>query len=145
VVDSDDLPLNVSREILQQNRLIETIRSGCVRRVLELLQSLATSEPARYAEFWKEFGRVLKEGVMDMPDRNAELGALLRFASTHGAADAQDASLKDYVGRMREGRNRSGISRRIPFPPRAAVPTSKCSADRASKCCCSRIRSTSGS
>jgi molecular chaperone HtpG len=103
VVDSDDLPLNVSREILQQNRMIDTIRSGCVRRVLELLQSLANNEPARYAEFWKEFGRVLKEGVMDMPDRSTELAALLRFASTHGAADAQDVSLKDYVGRMREG------------------------------------------
>lgn len=103
VVDSDDLPLNVSREILQQNRMIDTIRSGCVRRVLELLQSLANNEPARYAEFWREFGRVLKEGVMDMPDRSTELSALLRFASTHGTADAQDVSLKDYVGRMREG------------------------------------------
>jgi molecular chaperone HtpG len=103
VVDSDDLPLNVSREILQQNRLIETIRSGCVRRVLELLQSLANNEPARYAEFWKEFGRVLKEGVIDMPDRRAELAAMFRFASTHGRDDAQDVSLRDYVGRMREG------------------------------------------
>jgi molecular chaperone HtpG len=103
VVDSDDLPLNVSREILQRNRAIDTIRSGCVRRVLELLQSLAADEPERYAEFWKEFGRVLKEGVIDLPDRGAELAALFRFGSTHSTADGQDVSLRDYIGRMREG------------------------------------------
>lgn len=103
VIDSDDLPLNVSREILQQNRAIETIRAGCIRRVLDLLQSLATDQPERYAGFWKEFGRVLKEGVIDLGDRVAELAALFRFASTHADSDDQVVSLKDYAGRMREG------------------------------------------
>ena len=103
VVDSDDLPLNVSREILQQNRLIETIRAGCVRRVFELLQSLASDQPERYAEFWREFGRVLKEGAIDLADRGAELAPLLRFASTHSPSDEQNVSLKEYLGRMKEG------------------------------------------
>jgi molecular chaperone HtpG len=103
VVDSDDLPLNVSREILQRNRSIDTIRSGCVRRVLDLLQTMATNEPQKYREFWKEFGRVLKEGIIDQPDRSTELAALFRFASTRTDSDQQDVSFKDYTDRMREG------------------------------------------
>ena len=103
VVDSADLPLNVSREILQENRQIRSIRSGSVKRVLDLLGGLARDEPEKYATFWEHFGRVLKEGVVE-DDRNREqIAKLLRFASTHDADDAQTVSLDDYVGRMKEG------------------------------------------
>ena len=103
VVDSADLPLNVSREILQENRQIQSIRSGSVKRVLDLLSGLARDEPEKYATFWEHFGRVLKEGVVE-DDRNREqIAKLLRFASTRDAGDAQTVSLDDYVGRMKEG------------------------------------------
>ncbi len=103
VVDSADLPLNISREILQENRQIRSIRSGSVKRVLDLLGGLARDEPEKYATFWEHFGRVLKEGVVE-DDRNREqIAKLLRFASTHDADDAQTVSLDDYVGRMKEG------------------------------------------
>ena len=103
VVDSADLPLNVSREILQENRQIQSIRSGSVKRVLDLLSGLAKDEPEKYATFWEHFGRVLKEGVVE-DDRNREqIAKLLRFASTRDADDAQTVSLDDYVGRMKDG------------------------------------------
>ena len=103
VVDSADLPLNVSREILQENRQIRSIRSGSVKRVLDLLSGLARDEPDKYETFWEHFGRVLKEGVVE-DDRNREqIAKLLRFASTRDAGDAQTVSLDDYVGRMKEG------------------------------------------
>ena len=103
VVDSADLPLNVSREILQENRQIQSIRAGSVKRVLDLLAGLARDEPDKYATFWEHFGRVLKEGVIE-DDRNREqIAKLLRFASTRDASDAQTVSLDDYVGRMKEG------------------------------------------
>ena len=103
VVDSDDLPLNISREILQQNRNIEAIRSGCTKKVLDLLGSMAAGEPDKYAKFWLEFGRVLKEGIIDAADRREELGRLFRFSSTHVEGAGQTVSLADYLGRMREG------------------------------------------
>lgn len=103
VVDSDDLPLNISREILQQNKTIESIRSGCTKKILDLLETMAANDPANYAKFWREFGRVLKEGVIDAPDRKDELAKLFRFASTLAATDEQTASLQDYLGRMRDG------------------------------------------
>ena len=103
VIDSADLPLNVSREILQQDRQIRSIRSGSVKRVLDLLAGLARDEPDKYATFWEHFGRVLKEGVVE-DDKNREpIAKLLRFASTRDADDAQTVSLDDYVGRMKEG------------------------------------------
>ena len=103
VIDSADLPLNISREILQENRQIRSIRSGAVKRVLDLLGGMAKDEPDKYATFWEHFGRVLKEGVVE-DDRNREqIAKLLRFASTHDADDAQTVSLDDYVGRMKEG------------------------------------------
>ena len=103
VVDSADLPLNVSREILQENRRIQSIRTGAVKRVLDLLGGIAKDEPDKYATFWEQFGRVLKEGVVE-DDRNREqIAKLLRFASTHDAGDAQTVSLDDYVGRMKDG------------------------------------------
>ena len=103
VIDSADLPLNISREILQENRQIRSIRSGAVKRVLDLLGGMAKDEPDKYATFWEHFGRVLKEGVVE-DDRNREqIAKLLRFASTRDADDAQTVSLDDYVGRMKEG------------------------------------------
>ena len=103
VVDSSDLPLNVSREILQNNRLVDSIRSGSVKKILGLLESIAENEPEKYAEIWKNFGRVLKEGPSeDFANREA-IAKLLRFASTHNSDDNQSVSLADYKGRMKEG------------------------------------------
>lgn len=100
IVDSDDLPLNVSREILQHNKVIDSIRSGCVKKVLGLLKDLAEKEQEKYAEFWKIFGKVLKEGMVDTPDQKEELAGLFRFASSHEETDQQKVSFKDYIGRM---------------------------------------------
>ena len=100
IVDSDDLPLNVSREILQHNKVIDSIRSGCTKKVLGLLKDLAAKDQEKYAEFWKTFGKVLKEGVVEATDQKTELAALFRFASTHEETDEQKVSFKDYIGRM---------------------------------------------
>ncbi|MGB6605544.1 MAG: molecular chaperone HtpG [Steroidobacteraceae bacterium] len=106
VVDSGDLPLNVSRELLQQDPEVEAIRSGLTRRVLDLLGRLAKDEPERYATFWKEFGTVLKEGTGQDFANQAALLPLLRFASTHNADNTASVSLADYVGRMKPGQER---------------------------------------
>ena len=106
VVDSADLPLNVSREILQQSRDVDAIRAGCARRVLGLLEDLAGKDAEKYAKFWAEFGRVLKEGPGEDPANAEQIAKLLRFASTHGDTEAQTVSLADYVGRMKEGQDR---------------------------------------
>nr|MDJ0863772.1 molecular chaperone HtpG [Gammaproteobacteria bacterium] len=106
VVDSSDLPLNISREILQQNRQIDAMRSGSVKKVLGLLEHLAKEETEKYASFWSEFGRVLKEGVIDDVTNQERIAKLLRFASTHNATDDQDVSLTDYVSRMAEGQDK---------------------------------------
>ena len=102
VVDSNDLPLNVSREILQESRDVETIRSGLTRRVLDLLETLATDEKEKYATFWSTFGQVLKEGFVDDHGNRDKLAKLVRFASTQGGTDQQDVSLADYVARMKD-------------------------------------------
>ncbi len=106
IVDSNDLPLNVSREILQESRDIEAIRAGCTRRTLGLLEELAANQPEKYATFWKEFGRVLKEGVGEDPANRERIAKLLRFSSTHADDEAQTVSLADYVARMKEGQDR---------------------------------------
>jgi molecular chaperone HtpG len=106
VVDSGDLPLNVSREILQQEPQVEAIRGGLTRRVLELLARLAKDEPEKYATFWKEFGAVLKEGIAQDRANQGALLPLLRFASTHAADNAPKVSLADYVARMQTGQDR---------------------------------------
>lgn len=110
VVDSADLPLNVSREILQESKDIEAIRNGCTRKVLALLESMAESEdPAekeKYARFWSEFGRVLKEGVGEDFANKERIAGLLRFASTHTGTAEECVSLKDYIGRMKEGQEK---------------------------------------
>jgi molecular chaperone HtpG len=103
VIDSADLPLNVSREILQSSRDIDAIKNGSVKKVLGLLEDLAENQPEKYVEFWKEFGKVLKEGPGEDFANKEKIAGLLRFASTHADTDAQIVSLKDYVGRMKEG------------------------------------------
>ena len=106
VVDSADLPLNVSREILQQSRDVEAIRAGCAKRVLGLLGDLAQKEPAKYAAFWKEFGRVLKEGVGEDHANREAVARLLRFSTTQSETEEQAVSLEQYLGRMKEGQER---------------------------------------
>ncbi|MFN7977445.1 MAG: molecular chaperone HtpG [Vicinamibacterales bacterium] len=103
VVDSNDLPLNVSREILQESKDVQAIRAAAVKRVLTLLEDLAEKEPEKYATFWTTFGRVLKEGLPEDHGSRDRLAKLARFSSTHNADDAQTVSLADYVGRMKEG------------------------------------------
>jgi molecular chaperone HtpG len=106
VVDSSDLPLNVSREILQESKDVETIRKGCVNKVLGLLEDLAEKEQDKYTTFWKEFGRVLKEGVGEDWANKERIARLLRFASTHADTDEQNVGLADYVARMKDGQEK---------------------------------------
>jgi molecular chaperone HtpG len=103
VVDSSDLPLNVSRELLQEDAEIEAMRSGITRRVLDLLAKLAKDEPEKYATFWKEFGQVLKEGVSEDASNRERILKLLRFSTTQTEREAQDVTLDEYVARMRPG------------------------------------------
>ncbi|TMS59599.1 molecular chaperone HtpG [Imbroritus primus] len=110
VVDSADLPLNVSRELLQESRDVRAIREGCTKRVLSMLEAMADSEDAaereKYATFWREFGQVLKEGMGEDHANQERIGKLLRFASTHGESADQTVSLADYIGRMKEGQDK---------------------------------------
>lgn len=106
VIDSNDLPLNISREILQHSRDIDAIRSGSVKKILDLLADLAEKEPAKYQTFWKEFGRVLKEGVVEDHGNREPIARLLRFASTATEGDAQTVSFADYIGRMKPGQEK---------------------------------------
>ena len=103
IVDSNDLPLNVSREILQQSRDVQTIRAASVKRVLSLIEDLAKDHADTFATFWKEFGRVLKEGAADDAGNRDRIAKLLRFASTKNDSEEQNVSLADYVGRMKDG------------------------------------------
>ena len=110
VVDSADLPLNVSREILQESKDIEAIRNGCTRKVLALLESFAESadaaEQEKYKKFWGEFGKALKEGIGEDFANKEKVAGLLRFASTHADTPEETVSLKDYIGRMQEGQEK---------------------------------------
>ena len=103
VIDSADLPLNVSRELLQGSRVVDRIRSSAVKKVLQLLKDMAEKEPEKYATFWKEFGAVLKEGIVEDFGNKDEIARLARFTTTRGDADA---SLEDYVARMKEGQEK---------------------------------------
>jgi molecular chaperone HtpG len=105
VVDSDDLPLNVSREILQQNKITDRIRGASVKKVLGLLESMAKDKPEDYAEFWKTFGQVMKEGPIEDFANKDRIAKLLRFSSTESEGEEQTVSLEDYVGRMKEGQD----------------------------------------
>jgi molecular chaperone HtpG len=110
VIDSNDLPLNVSREILQESKDIEAIRAGAVKKVLGLLDDMTQSEQeeekAKFKTFWKEFGQVIKEGVAEDYANRERIAKLLRFVTTHSASDEQTESLADYVGRMKEGQEK---------------------------------------
>jgi len=110
VIDSADLPLNVSREILQESRDVKAIREGSTKRVLSLLEELANSDEQeqkdKYAGFWTEFGQVLKEGIGEDAANKERIAKLLRFASTHNDSDAQTTSFADYIGRMKEGQDK---------------------------------------
>ena len=106
VIDSGDLPLNISRELLQSSRVVDNIRSSAVKKVLRLLADMAEKEPGKYATFWKELGAVLKEGVVEDYSNRDEIARLLRFSSTRSGADTEDVSLSDYAGRMKEGQEK---------------------------------------
>ncbi|MBD3609661.1 MAG: molecular chaperone HtpG [Gammaproteobacteria bacterium] len=106
VVDSNDLPLNVSREILQSNRVIDSMRSGSVKKVLDALQKLANSDADKYASFWSEFGKVMKEGPAEDAANREKIAKLLRFASTHQDTEEQSVSLDEYISRMQEGQDK---------------------------------------
>jgi len=106
VIDSDDLPLNVSREILQHNRQIDVIRGASVKKVLGLLEDLAANDSEKYAGFWAEFGRVMKEGIAEDFPNQQRIAGLLRFSSTHDESETQNVSLADYIGRMQEGQDK---------------------------------------
>ena len=106
VIDSDSLPLNVSREILQENALLEKIRSGAVKKVLGLLEDLSKNDQDSYTTFWNEFGQAFKEGPIEDTKNKDRIAKLLRFASTHNTDDTQNVSLEDYVSRMKEGQDK---------------------------------------
>ena len=110
VIDSADLPLNVSREILQESRDVRVIREGSTKRVLGMLEEMANSEEQegkdKYVTFWKEFGQVLKEGIGEDATNKDRIAKLLRFASTHDESGEQSVSFEDYVGRMKEGQDK---------------------------------------
>jgi molecular chaperone HtpG len=105
VVDADDLPLNVSREILQHNRQLERIKAACVKRVLDLIEKLARDEPEKFQTFYKAFGNTLKEGISEDANNRERIAKLLRFASTKGDGKQQNVSLDDYIGRMAVGQD----------------------------------------
>jgi molecular chaperone HtpG len=106
VIDSNDLPLNVSREILQQSKDVEAIKNGCVKKVLGLLDDLAENSKEKFATFWGAFGRVFKEGIGEDHANKERIAKLCRFASTHNEDDTQNVSLADYVARMKHGQER---------------------------------------
>ncbi len=110
VIDSNDLPLNVSREILQESRDVKVIREGSTKRVLGMLEELANADEQekkdKYASFWTEFGQVLKEGIGEDANNKERIAKLLRFASTHNDNDAQTVSFADYLSRMKDGQDK---------------------------------------
>ncbi|MFI3190332.1 molecular chaperone HtpG [Crenothrix sp. D3] len=103
VIDADSLPLNVSRELLQQSKQISSIKSGAVKKVLSMLEQLAKNAPENYATFWEQFGAVIKEGPIEDHANKERVAKLIRFASTHNDTNKQDVTLEDYVSRMKEG------------------------------------------
>jgi len=105
IVDSNDLPLNISREILQESKDIKSIREGCTKKVLGLMEDMASKDAEKYATFWEQFGQVLKEGVGQDFGNKDKIAGLLRFASSHDDSAAETVSLADYIGRMKEGQD----------------------------------------
>ncbi|CAD5268424.1 molecular chaperone HSP90 family [Alteromonas sp. 38] len=106
LLDSNDLPLNVSREILQDNKVTQALRQGCTKRVLQMLEKMAKNDAEKYQSFWNEFGNVLKEGPSEDHNNREKIAGLLRFSSTNSTSDAQTVSLADYIERMKEGQDK---------------------------------------
>lgn len=106
IIDASDLPLNVSREILQDNKQVEAIKSASTKRVLSMLEKLSTQDPEAYQKFWNEFGLVMKEGPVEDFANRETIAKLLRFTSTHSDSEKQDVTLTDYVSRMKEGQDK---------------------------------------
>ena len=106
LIDSNDLPLNVSREILQGSKVIDNIRSGSVKKVLSMLEKIAKNDPEKYQKFWDEFGKVIKEGPAEDFANKEKIAKLMRFATTHSSEAVQSVSLDDYIGRMQEGQDK---------------------------------------
>ena len=106
LLDSNDLPLNVSREILQDNKITQSLRQGCTKRVLQMLERMAKNDAEKYQLFWNEFGNVLKEGPAEDFSNREKIAGLLRFASTHNDSSTQNVSLADYISRMKEGQEK---------------------------------------
>lgn len=106
IVDASDLPLNVSRELLQDNKQVDSIRAACTKRVLSMLEKLSIDDPEKYQQFWNEFGLALKEGPVEDHANRETISNLLRFASTHHDSEKQTVTLKDYVSRMKEGQDK---------------------------------------
>ncbi|PST94812.1 molecular chaperone HtpG [Photobacterium sp. NCIMB 13483] len=106
LIDSNDLPLNVSREILQDNKVTQALRKACTKRVLQMLERMAKNEPEQYQSFWKEFGQVLKEGLAEDFSNRDKIATLLRFSSTENDTAEQTVSLADYLGRMKDGQDK---------------------------------------
>jgi len=132
VVDSQDLPLNVSREILQGDRDIQKIKASSVKRVLDELKRLANKEADSYQGFWSEFGQALKEGVVEDHTNKDKITPLLRFSSTNNDSDEQTVSLDDYVGiRTRSITSPQTVTKRL-----KARPIWRCLVKKASKCYC---------
>jgi molecular chaperone HtpG len=102
LIDSNDLPLNVSREILQNNRITQSMKKACTKKVLGMLEKLAKDDPEKYQSFWTQFGNVLKEGPAEDYSNTETIAKLLRFASTKNDSDVQNVSLEDYISRMPE-------------------------------------------
>ncbi|WP_260512606.1 molecular chaperone HtpG [Serratia fonticola] len=106
LIDSNDLPLNVSREILQDSRVTQNLRGALTKRVLQMLDKLAKDDAEAYQKFWQQFGMVLKEGPAEDGGNKEAIAKLLRFASTHNDSSAQTVSLEEYVGRMTDGQDK---------------------------------------
>ena len=106
MIDADSLPLNISRELLQNNTVVESMRNGCVKRVLSMIEKMTNSDDGTYETFWDEFGQVLKEGVGQDHANRERLSKLLRFSTTHDNNEKQRVSLADYVSRMQEGQDK---------------------------------------
>lgn len=106
IVDANDLPLNVSREILQDNKLVDAIKSACTKRVLSMLEKLSNQDPDKYQEFWSEFGLAMKEGPIEDFANKEAIAKLLRFATTTSDSEKQTVKLTDYVSRMKEGQDK---------------------------------------
>lgn len=144
IVDAGSLPLNVSREILQQSKQLSTIKSGAVKKVLGMLEGVAKNEPEKYEKFWAEFGQVLKEGPIEDHGNKERIAKLLRFASTKTDTDKQEVTLEEYVSRMQEGQDKIYYVTAETFAAAKKAHTWKYSAKKALKFCCCQTGLTSG-